>query len=273
MLSHVLAAIQVDVQSDVWSIITALAAAVAAIGTVGAVITALFLPPWQAKQSRPKLTLSPEVTGLWTTSYRTPEADKPSEPHDGPVLLISNERGKDTAHGVEVLLTVYERPDQNDPAVEPLTIRRFADRALNYSDNDGYSGTRSANVGPGATRRVYLTRIGDPTVLFKSWYPEERAVPPGIMNNGPQFLKFCGAWATHPARQDELVWLVSSTPYWVEMMVVGDNFDALTYRGRIQVYIIDNDSDPKRQSRSVAVKWILPLAPATRKLDEKPPWS
>jgi hypothetical protein len=158
MLPHVLAAIQVDVQTDVWSIITALA-------TVAAVLTALFLPPWQAKQRRPKLTLSPESPGLWTTSYRTAEAKKPSEPQDGPVLLISNERGKDTAHGVEVLLKVYERAGKtSDSELEPLTIRLFADRALNYSGNDGYSGTRSANVGPGATRRVHLMRIGDPTV-------------------------------------------------------------------------------------------------------------
>jgi hypothetical protein len=273
---HLLAALDVNVQNDAWSIAVAVATIVAALGTVGAIIVALFLPGWQAKRTRPKLTVETEGGALWGSSYApADDVDRPNDVHDGPVLLISNAPGRETAHRVEVLLTVYEHTEQKQPHGWTMTIQPVTDRPLNFSENDGRYGTRTTNVGPGATRRVYFMRLGDAQSLFATWYPSRDAKPPTILNDGFKAMQVCGAWATVPAQQDNLSYVHSSgsgdgrsSSYYVELLVTGDNFDALRYRGRVQITLTRREP-----SRGVGVRWLEPLARTSSLPGRDWPWS
>jgi hypothetical protein len=272
---HLLAALDVNVQNDGWSIAVAVATMVAALATLGAVGVALYLPSLQAKRTRPKLTIQTEGDS-WGSGYSpTGDADRPNDVHDGPVLLISNAPGRETAHHVEVLLTVYEHTEQTEPVSWTMTLRSVTDSPLNFSENDGTYGTQTINVGPGATRRVYFLRLGDAQSLFATWYPSRDAKPPTIRGDGLELMQVCGAWATVPARQDNLSYVYSSgsgdgrsCSYCVELLVTGDNFDALRYRGRVQATL-----SRREPSRGIDVRWLEPLARTSSLPGRDWPWS
>jgi hypothetical protein len=233
---HVLAALDVNVQNDFWSIAAAIATMVAAGGTLAAVGAALFLPGWRAKRTRPKLTLSAEFP-QWQQLYDAKDVNPVVM--DGPQILLANEPGRETARGVEVLASVYEQPRGVGPNGEKFgAITQFIDVPLNHNANDGAYGRPYTNIGPGATRRVYFARIGEPEHIYDSWYraPTESTVAFD--------LDWCGAWATYPARRDELHWIETGVEYIVELLVTGDNFDAFRVRGLIQFERSDWSEEP-----------------------------
>jgi hypothetical protein len=260
---HVLAALDVNVQNDFWSIAVAVATMVAAAGTLAAVGAALFLPGWQNKRSRPKLTLSGEFP-QWQQLYDAKDVNPVVM--DGPQLLLVNEPGRETAHGVEVLASVYEQPRGITADGQKFgAITQFIDVQLNHSANDGSLGRPSTNVGPGGVRRVYFARIGEPEHIYDSWYaaPTESTVAFD--------LDWCGAWATFPARREELHWIETGVEYIVELLVTGNNFDAFRMRGSVMFERSDWSEEPigTEQEHPIfaRITWIEALKKVTDRIE------
>jgi hypothetical protein len=261
-----LAALDVDVRNDFWSIAAAVATIVAAAGTVAAVVTALFLPRWQAAKTRPKLTLRAEYVE-WERFYDG--NDGRATVFDGPQLLLANEAGRETARGVELLASVYELSSSVSRLTEdgrPGPVKVFVDVPLNHDAADGSYGRPSTNVGPGAERRANMTRMGEPAHIY-----DTTAAPP-LGSDSPVFeLAWCGTWATWPERRDQLHWIESDQDYVLELLVTGDNFDAFRMRGVVRLERQDWSNQPNLQTNLnqpvfLRMLWVEDLKPVTDRL-------
>jgi hypothetical protein len=135
----------------------------------------------------------------------------------------------------------------------------IADENLNFNGNDGSAGRVQASVPGGVARRVYLARIGDPQKLFESCEQAVGAKP-------PREKRFCGAWATTPARQDRIAWVYDDAEYQIELTVAGNNVEAVQYLARVRferIEDVDLEFAGMHGLTSVTVHWVEGLRPVS----------
>ncbi|MGC9221926.1 MAG: hypothetical protein ACP5H2_11355 [Solirubrobacteraceae bacterium] len=121
--------------------------ALTAVGTVGAVVVALYLGPFRERRSRPLLEMRPGVVQVLNRDTRAPGSASLAIA----TLRVSNRPGRNTASAVEVVVQAVSVDDQ----VVPLLIA-----PLMWSQ----SRTSQIDIGPGGTFDVDLlriTRMGD----------------------------------------------------------------------------------------------------------------
>src|SRR4051812_14454338 len=126
-------------ETSVLDWVTAGAAVVAALGTLAAVATALYLSLWSERGRRPELSLAlgdeSEVGGMGIIGYGEEDWDDVA-----PVLLqVRAARGKRTAHDVEVLLTAVWRGEAPKYSPDPHT--QFDSRPLGWAFVASEAGT------------------------------------------------------------------------------------------------------------------------------------
>jgi hypothetical protein len=241
---------------DAYDWLTLSVVAASALATTLAVIVALFGPRWQERRTRPLLRLRADSD--WDGDCRGV-----APVHDGYHIVLSNERGRATARGIEVRIDVFgfmsSAQDLTGPDGDDLPLPLVEDGRLNFLGSDGSLGRGTGSVPPGASRRVYLLRVGYAPAIFATWVATRSAArPEGDLS------RFCGAWATYPARTDALGWIASGDEYEVILTLMGDNLDAASYAGRLRVehYVIPGEPpSTKPEFDGVNVKWLRPLSP------------
>lgn len=125
------------------------AAIISAVGTVGAVFTALFLLPWKERRRRPRLSVTFDGASEFDFMVGVPTQGQGCSHWVLP--RIHNEAGKDSAVNVEVVFI-----EMRDLATgEPL---QFENRCLEWS---GVGGTQ-LTVAPGLYRHTTLLFLMDP---------------------------------------------------------------------------------------------------------------
>ena len=241
-------------------------AVASAVATVGAVLVALFGPDWRAKNRAPSITLTgePEFAGSVDLEDELPQI------YDGLSVQLLNKRGRHTAHGVEVFITASYYDKMLDFDFHQVTARN-----LNFdSPLDGHYGRAVATVPSGFVRPIYIASVGVPEMLFDRHYPG--SVPLTDLDSGPSFA----VWALTPARQDEIQFLTEETEYTVELVITGENFDAVRYLGKLTYAKSSMDelvSDPDDEEPEYApsatrfmirLRWseaLTPVAPRSRR--------
>jgi len=149
-----LSAIDVDVQPDVLAYLTAF-------GTVGAVVVALFGPPWhewrRRRRSRPRLEVSaPEHLEVPRGSARRI------------ALNVANATGRDRAEGLELLLSVDRSDGGGEESFRQLNVR---------------IGENEINIPPGVTRSYALATVdvarsdSSPPSVSGAWLTADRERP------------------------------------------------------------------------------------------------
>jgi len=235
------------VRRDTYDWSTLGVAVLVALATAAAAFVALYGPRWNEKRKSPRLRLEAEPE--WTGNFVGEDAQAIP---DGYHLTIVNMKGRATAREVEVRLDVAFFDDQVSADFgEPLPIPLVADARLNFRGNDGSPGRTAASVNPGAQRRVYLLRLGHPAAIRRSWIATTRGnLPEGDLN------RFVGAWATTPATRDELLWVGDSEDFEIVLTLMGDNFDATAFSGRLRV----ERYEMPELGVFADVKWSRPLS-------------
>jgi hypothetical protein len=251
-----IATLRVELAHDWLDYLAAFAALFAALGTVAAVVWAIYGPSIRERRRRPSLSLENRYEG----DEQIFEADEPTV-GDGACLRLANATGRDTAREVEVFLSVYivlERPEEGPAMVdvdgEPLEIPLVSDENLNFDGNDGRDGRAHVSVPSGVSRRLYLARLGDPKALFASWTGE--GVAPENVG------EMCGAWATVPATRDMIAWLRDGSKYRIELTIAGANVDPVRYRARVRAARADLSAMELMNMRhpiDVSLEWLEEL--------------
>ncbi len=145
----------------------AIAGAVAAVGTVGAVVVALYFQPLRERRLRADLRL-PEAL----PDRRLSESAYYGTSVETITLDVTAQRGRRSAEEVEVLLTVscWLRDDERD---RPRTV--FQNRPLPWFDSSSVEGpVTQLHMGPGVSRKVEVLKMGNPKALHASmgWPPD-----------------------------------------------------------------------------------------------------
>jgi hypothetical protein len=201
---------------------TLVVASIAALGTVGAVLAALFLPRFEERRTRPQLTLSTEPEGGMGMVVGSGGSEWVN-------LRIHNARGKRMARDVEVRVLAWTvRPDATHVVVEDLGL--VVDAA----------GTATVTtVPPGHARSVGFLVIED---------VDEDQEGPGV------FAHF----RTAPPEAARLSRMEPPYEYPTYVTVTGSNFDALVYEGALG-FIASDEPIEDRVAKVVSIGWAKPL--------------
>lgn len=193
----------------------AYATAAAAVGTLLAVVVALYSTTWRDWRRRPELSLDfaneTEKRGLMF-SY-----DGRDDDDDAFVFLITlrvtNRQGRRTADDVEVLLSAWWTGEDGDP------YQTLDHRPLPYVDTvrDGAHVTQ-LSIPAGVSRRVEFLKLGPAAalrvVLGQDWVSQTK---PGAI------------FAAPPYGEDYDHWVHDHLPYRVQLIVTARDIDAVSY--------------------------------------------
>lgn len=162
---------RVLVASSFSDYLTAWATLGAAVGTISAVLIALYRDTWRAWRRRPRLSLS---FGAGNKGSQTWSTTGGSAWLPGLRLKVTNAKGRDSAEDVEVLFTFWS-PDKETPRVE--------DRALLWaSPYEGDEVVTKMTIAPGVSRELEFIRLGRPWALDQITLGRSRALenPPEL---------------------------------------------------------------------------------------------
>jgi hypothetical protein len=222
--------------------VSSIGTAVGALATVVAVLVALFGPSWRERRKRPRLSLTREEAEINVDA----EATSPVELR----IRVDNARGKDTAAGVEVFVTVTSTHRDRGG-----TVILVKDGSLNFErPRADYPGRSTATVPSGHSRPVSVALIGPVTAVETCFHETMRgkaSATPGEKWAGLSLFGFSGgafSWR-------EIPWLGLGETYDVEFVVTGANFDALTFRGQLR---LSDDIEPGGP-RMIVLEWLGPL--------------
>ena len=230
-------------------VVTAAATVAAAVGTIGAVLVALYLSVWRERRRKPSLTLSIEDSAP-ETSYGLVWEDParfrdPEIPVAEPVYVeVTNANGHSTAHDVEVLLSV----DYTNRAGETYT--EFEHRPLTWafvSTPEGLPLT-SVSIPAGVTRKAVLLRYGpwtwvDAFLTRMSLLYNVRPDPDPIQVNA----LFSVAPITWEDYQEIADWM----SYSLRFLISGRDFDAVEYEVELKP-TVDKQEDQAHPSLVVS---------------------
>jgi hypothetical protein len=175
--------------------ISVIAEIFSAIGTVGAVVVALFLQHFNVRRARPKLSLE--------FSAQLFDEDMALVDLDHPNLFIRlkvwTERGRDVARNAQVLLLRIDRPVDNSPApVVPSRNLKWADTPSEKLD-----------IPAGIWRRVDFLNL---------WVDKDAEEPHCLL---PLLYRYDEPWPPHPRH-----FLRDPGTYRATLAVIADNADS-----------------------------------------------
>jgi len=131
------------------------AAIISAIGTIGAVFTALFLLPWKERRRRPRLSVTFDSASEFDFMVGVPTQGQGCSHWVLP--RVHNETRKDSAANVEVVFIEMRNLETGEPL-------QFENRCLEWS---GVGGTQ-LTIAPGLYRHTTLLFLMDPKAPIAS---------------------------------------------------------------------------------------------------------
>ncbi len=197
--------------------IVAGAAVAAALGTLSAVLLALYRDTWREWRLRPRLTL--HLDPMWTESNRDLFWQQGQAPAHWLRLRVRNEKGRRSAEDVEVLLTAFYALGVEEEAWQPpLDIYPLR-----------WSATRDPRVQipPGVSRHVDLLMFPAPTISddgggFTVASPEAELTTTGVL-----CVRQDGASAKSGSAVSDQVF--ENHHYRIELAVVARDIDSRAY--------------------------------------------
>ena len=247
-------------------------AALAAFGTVGAVLVAMFGPGLRARQRIPKVTLKVDAR---MSQYGTEGA----RPEEALGLRLHNERKRDTAREVEVFISMLgdhgPQVGSDGSAIFPTTGdsgwkfgRELIARQRNLNFNsplEGHIGSRTATIPAGFNREVYFAIVGSRLAIARTFHGEMPVM--SVLEAEEAVAALC----LYPARTDLVAYLSvppgsaaaaeyataehgDTATYEVTLTVTGANFDAQTYQGSLYA-VVDQGDDKAGRGPSVELGW------------------
>jgi hypothetical protein len=215
------------------------------IATFGAVLVALFGQRLRASWSRPKIALTIDPSSDDVVPINISETDNVY----GNRLLVTNERGRDTAKEVEVFVTIANDPDER----QARSYRELISGALVF-DSPWAADARAISSVPSSFARPVWFVVAGPV----------RAVSKVVQIDVDAFLM-----AAHHCKVDDSAtagitiepavaghadaWLLPASHYDVEFVITGSNFDAIHYKARIRL-----DFEDTELSRYFKLNWLTP---------------
>jgi hypothetical protein len=241
----------------------AISTAVAALGTLAAVIVALYLNIWREHRSKPRLSLE-EFEDTWFGVGFNPGSPTKSSAWGIP-LLVRNAPGRRTAHNVQVLATFSARlgedQDWTDLVFDQPLVWKFG--ALPSSG----AGTAVVDIPPGVYRKVFVAFIGEANQVYRTLWPR-RPMRGGFANEAGEQIEYdesgqavsksppiAGVLATHPFTQDDAFWFWRNAEYRLRLTLTSHDSDAATY----EALITFKYTEDKRSSRGDS--FIQPIWP------------
>jgi hypothetical protein len=132
----------------------------AALGTLAAVLVALYRETWREWRSRPRLTLDLDPT--WSERNLDLFWQQGSSPAHWARLRVSNATGRRSAHDVEVLVTAFYTVDQEEEDWQPP----LDTRPLPWSNTPPVDGAEvtEAQIPPGVSRHLDVLQFPAPVL-------------------------------------------------------------------------------------------------------------
>jgi hypothetical protein len=206
------------VERDAYDWLFLTVTALAAMGTVGAIIVAVFGQRWHERHRSPRVELSVDPPGLGAVLDAEGWSDLMR-------LRLANEKGRETASDVEVFVYV-QAPDEDAIFVVA------SEGNLDFDDPADESGGRAtATIPAGFSRCVNFAVVGD---------------LPQFDHRNRQGWAYLALYPTRMAREAVLYVGLS---YDVLIVVTGSNFDALAYVGRLR---FEDHEEPVTDGRGTA---------------------
>lgn len=239
-------------QPDTWlDYLTAFSTAVAAIGTLAAVVFALYLNVWRERRRRPDLSMAlhddSNMAVAWTPGTRH------STDAWGFSVLVANARGRTTAHDVQVLVTLARREPEGwvDLLTDQLLIWKLRRAPLGEGDV-------SIDIPAGVKRKLFVAFIGEGNAVFRSMYPHEVAWGGIVDEDGCLYEvvagghtkssspPVAGVLATYPFTQtDDPFWLWRDEQVRLRLTVTSHDSDAVTYEALVTLkFTLRTDQQP-----------------------------
>jgi hypothetical protein len=235
-----------------WPIyVGSVATAVAALGTIAAVLVALFYQPLRETKQKPCLALkAPE-----DTHFSFP--DKEGVLH-AITLQVSAEKGRKSAEDVEILATAMWWMRGLD---RERWYTVFENRPLSWFESDEVDGRQMRmHMAPGIARRVELMKLGPPKELHK-WlgWPSRAAFDEPVAFAVPP----------KPSLPSSTPFLASHLQWRIRLSVTARDIDTRVYEGDVHIGIKRTQepaptgpsrtpsSEPSCYTRiSVSVEWL-----------------
>lgn len=211
---------------SIWTVLTAL-------GTLGAVGVALYVSVYREYRRAPKLALHFTREGLQTGASISHEE---SATDTMLTLAVRNARGRRTAEGVQVLLTVrWPRDAPTAIAGFRLVNQRrlqwwYGDKRLDRDD-----AVVSETLGPGVSRQISLALIGHPRAIHDAlgWSAAWTALKEEDRAFWTEHRQ--GIWAVSPLDGEGSGWLGVGAPVELALTLTGRDVDATTYHSRLEL--------------------------------------
>jgi hypothetical protein len=243
---------------DILDWLVGISTAAAAVGTLAAVVVALYLSTWREHRRRPVLKLALDRNdgfGTGPTGYLGLDSLGDDTPVDPVYLIVSNERRKNTAHDVEVLLLAG-----------PEGRHRLIDhRPLPWvvASPSGSEYVTRISVPPGVARKVVLMHVGPPQAL-KSFLSRQ---PGWAGRPRPDWLgEVFAVFATYPT-EDDVNSLNEDSHHQLRFVVTARDIDAVAYEAELELDVekvcaeveaIDGETPGKTAQMSgitIQLKW------------------
>lgn len=180
--------------------------------TFGAVMVALFGPAWHARRKAPKLSLKPEDGDITIPNESADSTFSPVR------LLIHNAAGRETAHDVQVFVSV-------ERSTSPGTTWIYAeDEPLRFDNPRRKVAQTTATVPSGYARPVWFAVAGAASSTAQAMGKVHAA-------NLPHSRGVLSAVVANESDDSDAVVLEPNQRYNVSFVITGSNFDALYYSG------------------------------------------
>jgi hypothetical protein len=244
--------------SSLLDFVTAVAAIAAAVGTVSAVLVALYLNLWRERRRRPRLTLSidPESAEGETWGLKWEDLDfDPGYPPGQPKVLylrVTNETGRSTAQDVEVLLT--ERTNEGN--LDTPTSLSFEHRSLAWAHvttEDGRPVT-SVSIPSGVTRKIEIAKYG-PNTWIDAFVSSHSVRTGGSKEDPLEPLSDNAIFAIPPYSFDHYY----DIPEWLTrrmtFVVAARDVDAVTYEAQLDFHV-EKKPDEEHETIQIWFDWV-----------------
>jgi hypothetical protein len=228
--------------------LSAISTAVAAVGTLAAVLVALYLNVWREHRARPKLLLE-EYEDTWFGVGFNP-GSRTKDDVWGIPLLVRNSAGRKTAHNVQVLATFSVRLGEDGAWTDFVTDQPLVWKFGALPSSGG--GTAGVDIPAGVCRKVFVAFIGEANQLFETLWPR-KPMPGGFANEAGEQIEYdesgrpvaksppvAGVLATYPFTQDDAFWFWRDEEYRLRLTLTSHDSDAATYEALITFKYIEH---------------------------------
>jgi hypothetical protein len=216
-----------------------------ALVTFGAVMVALFGERIRAVWSRPNVTLTIDPTSDAVVPINISETRNVY----GNRLLVTNERGRDTAQDVEVFVSITNDPDER----EEHGYSELISGALVFDSPWGADARAISSVPAGFARPVWFALIGPVHAVADVVQIDVNAFVTAARHCGVDDTAAVGITVEPAVAGHADAWLRPDSGYHAKFVVTGSNFDAIHYEARLSL-----DSENTDVSRYFTLNWLTP---------------